>query len=246
MRTFSRLLGFALEHKWQLSGAYVCLFVSSAAFLVVPRLLGDAIDTALEAGGTAKLLWAAGTILGVSVIRGVFAYGQQYLGESLGQKVSYRLRNTFYNHLQGLSFAYFDQQHTGNLMSRATVDVENLRMFISMVLIRSLYLVILLVAVSVILINMNWQLGLLSLSFTPLLIFRSVVVSRYMRVVWVRVQESIGQLTTLLQENLTGARVIRAFGAEGYERRRSSIHRRGRWPRRPLWPTGCELPTPPS
>ncbi len=131
-------------------------------------------------------------------------------------------------------------------MSRATVDVENLRMFISMVLIRSLYLVILLVAVSVILINMNWQLGLLSLSFTPLLIFRSVVVSRYMRVVWVRVQESIGQLTTLLQENLTGARVIRAFGAEGYERRRSSIHRRGRWPRRPLWPTGCELPTPPS
>ena len=212
------MVGFALRHKRRLAAAYVCLIGASASYLAIPRILGYVIDTTLESGVSSRvLLLAAAAVLGVSVVRGIFAFGQTYLGESLSQIVAYDLRNAFYDHLQRLSFAYHDRQHTGNLMSRATADVENVRMFMNMGIVRSLYFLVLLVVISFLLLKMNWQLGLLSLSFVPILMARSVKVSFAMRRIWVQVQESLGQLTTLLQENLAGVRVVKAFAAEEFE-----------------------------
>ena len=220
MRILVRLTGLAWKHKWTLIAAYACLLISSFAFLALPKLLGTAIDSAIKSGLRSSLIYLALAVVGVSAVRGISAFWQTYLGEVLSQKVAYDLRNAFYDRLQHLSFAYHDQQHTGNLMSRATVDVENIRMFINFGLIRTLQVVILLVGVAVIMLTSDWKLALLSLCFTPLLVYRSVVLSRAMRKTWLRIQELLGQMTTVLQENLIGVRVVKSFAAEDYERQK--------------------------
>ena len=164
-----------------------------------------------------SLIWLALAVVLTSSIRGIFAYGQTYLGEALSQKVAYDLRNSFYDSLQRLSFAYHDRQHTGNLMSRATADVEGIRMFINVGLIRSVYTGILLITVSYLLLAMNWQLGVISLSFVPLVAIWTAKISRRLRNIWTRVQAETGQMTTVIQESLTGIKVVKAFGGEELE-----------------------------
>ena len=163
------------------------------------------------------MLRIALVIMGITVVRGVLSFGQNYLGETLGQLVTYDIRNTFYDHVQRLSFAFHDKYHTGNLMSRAVNDVDNVRMFINMGLVRTPYSIALAVLVGVILISMDWKLGLLSVSFMPIVGYHSSVLRLKMRTVWFTVQEKMADMSTVLQENLTGVRVVKAFSSEAYE-----------------------------
>jgi ABC-type multidrug transport system fused ATPase/permease subunit len=220
MHILFRLSGYAFHYRGSLVLAYTCLLGATILSLAIPRLLGITIDTVLSNPSLQTLIWLALAVLLTSTIRGLFAYGQTYIGEALSQKVAYDLRNAFYDRLQRLSFAYHDHQHTGNLMSRATADVEGIRMFINVGLIRSVYTVILLSTVSYLLLTMNWQLGLISLSFIPLVALWTAKVSRRLRTIWTIVQAETGQMTTVIQENLTGMKVVKAFGAEDLEERK--------------------------
>ena len=217
MRILLRLTGYAAQHRGELIAAYVSVVGATLLYLAVPRLLGTAIDEALTQGSGARLWALGGAIVAVTVGRGVFSYYQTYLGETVSQRVAYSLRNAFYDKLQRLSFAFHDREHTGNLMSKGTVDVENIRWFVSMGLIRSINLVLLVLVTAALLLLMDWQLGLVSLFFVPIIAIRAMSVSLRMRLRWRRVQEELGQMTTVLQENLTGMRVVKAFGAEKYE-----------------------------
>ncbi len=163
------------------------------------------------------MLRIALVIMGITVVRGVLSFGQNYLGETLGQLVTYDIRNTFYDHVQRLSFAFHDKYHTGNLMSRAVNDVDNVRMFINMGLVRTPYSIALAVLVGVILVGMDWKLGLLSVSFMPIVGYHSSVLRLKMRTIWFTVQEKMADMSTVLQENLTGVRVVKAFSSEAYE-----------------------------
>ena len=217
MRILLRLTGYAAQHRGELIAAYVSVIGATLLYLAVPRLLGTAIDEALTQGSGTRLWAMGGAIVAVTLGRGVFSYYQTYLGEAVSQRVAYSLRNAFYDKLQRLSFAFHDREHTGNLMSKGTVDVENIRWFVSMGLIRSINLVLMVLVTAALLLLMDWQLGLVSLFFVPIIAIRAVSVSLRMRLRWRRVQEELGQMTTVLQENLTGMRVVKAFGAEKYE-----------------------------
>ena len=222
MRIILRIIGIALRHKWRLAGAYACMAGATAAYLLLPRFIGNAIDKVAEGiqDGNASegpILFITLLILGLFVIRGVLSYGQTYLGENLSQYVAYDIRNGFYDHVQHLSFGFHDRHHTGNLMSRAMTDVENIRMFISVGLVRTPYFVSLFVIIAVILLRLDWRLGLLSTSFMPLVTLQSGLVRLRMRQIWLRVHERMADLSTVLQENLTGVRVVKAFASETYE-----------------------------
>ena len=217
MTVLARLTRHAFRYRRRFLLAYASTFGATAVSLIIPRLLGDAIDTVVTSGVRINLLWMALAIVGVSVVRGVLTYGQGYLGEWVSQRVAYDLRNSFYEKLQRLSFAYHDQQQTGNLMSKATSDIEGVRWFIYLGLLRGAYLGVLFIGVAVLLLTMHWQLGLLSLAFVPIAIWRAIMASRKLRKLWTGVQTSLGELITLLQENLTGARLVRGFGAQDYE-----------------------------
>ncbi len=217
MRVVFRLMKYAFRHKWYLVGAYVAMIASTLSALVVPRMLGEAIDTALASGLQSRLLLLAAVIVLFSLLRGVFSYAQRYLSESLSQRSAYDLREDFFKKLQSMSFGFFDKEQTGNLMSKATQDVEAVRMFISMGMVRGLSIFVMLGAVSVMMATTNWRLAIVSMAFVPLILWRALALSKVLRPTWMRVQEETGALTTVLQENLAGMKVVKAFGARRFE-----------------------------
>ena len=222
MNVIFRIISISLHHKWRLAGAFICMAGATAAFLLLPLFIGNGIGKIAETfkdgdPSDGAILSIVLIILGLSAIRGVLSFGQTYLSESLSQFVAYDIRNTFYNHVQHLSFGFHDRHHTGNLMSRAITDVENIRMFISMGLVRTPYFVSLFVIVAIILLRLDWRLGLLSISFMPIVAIQSSVVRLKMRRIWLSVQEKMADLNIVLQENLTGVRVVKAFASDAYE-----------------------------
>ena len=211
-----------MRHKWRLVGAYLCMAGAVAAYLILPRLFGYAIDwiSGLAESGEfsrSTVLWIVLAILVADIIRGVLSFGQTFLGESLSQVTVYDLRNTFYDHVQHLSFGFHDRQHTGNLMSRAITDVEAIRMFVNVGLVRTPYFVSLFIIVPIILVRLDWPLGLLAISVLPFVAGVSAFVRLQLRHMWLAVQEEMAALSTVLQENLTGVRVVKAFASEGFE-----------------------------
>ena len=188
--------------------------------LVVPRLLGSALDTAVTGGEPNYLYIMAGAIVGAAALRGAAGFGNRYFGEVFSQKMSYDIRNTLYNKLQRLSFSFYDQRQTGELMSRATVDVEAVRMFFSNGLTSMLQMVIMIVGVSVLLLMRNWQLALIVLAFIPPIALLANYLARRLQPVWLKVQELIAALGATLQESLMGVRIVKAFNRQEEENRK--------------------------
>ena len=218
MRILLRILALAWRHPRHIVAAYVFLLGANGFALAVPWLLGTAIDDVLEGGSFRTMLTLAGIILLVNSARGAFSYGQTYLGEWVSQLAAYDLRNMLYAQLQRLSFAFHDTQQTGNLMSKATADVEAVRMFVQTGLLRAVQTFVMLTGAITILMFTNWRLGLVTVAVVPVVIVRSTLVNRALRRIWTHIQEITGVMTTVLQENLSGVRVVRAFGAQDFER----------------------------
>jgi ATP-binding cassette subfamily B protein len=217
MRIFVRVAALFWRYWPRAALAYTCLFAGAVLTILIPRFTGQAIDLALGSGQHSALALLALAILAAGILRSLFSYGQGYLAEFLSNKVAYDLRNTIYNRLQTLSYAFHDRAQTGQLMSRATSDVEAVRMFVGFALLRGFYFVLLMVAITVVLMVLNWKLALISLSVLPFISFRTVVINQKLRVLWMKIQQGIGDLGTILQENLTGVRVVRAFAREDFE-----------------------------
>ena len=217
MRILFRLTRYAFRHRWYLIGAYAAMVASSLSALVIPRMLGEAVDEALVSGLQSRLLQLATVIVLFSLLRGIFSYGQRYLSESLSQRSAYDLREDFFMKLQGMSFGFFDREQTGDLMSRATQDVEAVRTFVSMGMVRGLSIFVTLGAVSALMAVTNWRLTLVCMAFLPLILWRAVVMSRTLRPTWLKVQEETGAMTTVLQENLSGMKVVKSYGARAFE-----------------------------
>lgn len=226
MNILWRIVKRTSKYKGMLFLAYLSVFGVTAMAMFIPRLLGTAVGIILPEEGPVpedaarQLLLLAVAILAANGLRGIFAYGQQYLGESIAQRVAYDLRNEFYDHLQRMSFAFHDREQTGNLMSKATADVEGIRMFIQAGQIRSVYSLSLFIGVGIAMFLLNWELAILSLMFAPLVMWRGSSIIIRLRREWLAVQTELGHMTTVLQENLSGQRVVKAFAAEDHERSR--------------------------
>jgi ATP-binding cassette subfamily B protein len=196
---------------------YFCLLAGAGLALVIPSLTGQAINLALGTKQTHTLVLTALAIGAAGILGSVFAYFQSYNGEYLSQKVAFDLRNKLYNRLQTLSYEFHDRSQTGQLMSRATSDIEGIRGFIGFALLRGVYLLILLIAITVLLFTLNWKLALIGLSVIPFISFLTIVINRTLRLYWMKIQQGLGALGTIVQENLVGAKVVRAFAREDFE-----------------------------
>jgi len=187
----------------------------------------DIVDRPTFEGETSTLAMAAGLILLVAFLRGFSAYGMQFSGEWLSQHVAYDLRNHIYEKLQRLSYAYHDNQQTGQLMSRATQDVEATRMFIQLGALRLLDISLRVTVAAVIMFSTNWLLALVAWSLIPLVAWQSVRIQLKSRRMWMRVQDQLGRVTTVLQENLSGTRVVKAFSREEHENQKFEAEANG-------------------
>jgi len=217
MRIILRLLGFVKKYWQRMLLAFICALASVAFSLAIPRLLGEGVDTVLGYGERSSLIWLAVALLVASGLRGFAGYGYTYFTELVSQRTSYDIRNALYGKLQRLSFAFHDQAQTGELMSRATADVEAIRMFLGMGLLGVFQISILSIGISYILVSLNWRLALLTIPFLVVVGWRVVIVSRLLRPIWLKIQQLVARLGTILEENLTGTRTVKAFAHEQEE-----------------------------
>lgn len=221
-----RIVKLTLVYRWHFSVATVFAASTAVISLFIPQLLGRGVDDALSIikGETASrgeieslLLETALLVILVSGLRGATGFAQMFLGETLSQRVSNRLRMLYFDKLQVLSFSFHDRVHTGQLMSRGLSDIEGVRMFVQSGLVSVVRVVVVLIAAAIFMVQIDLQLALWSLSFVPFMVYRSAKLRLQLRTTWRKIQDALGDLTTTMQENLAGVRVVRAFSAQKYE-----------------------------
>ncbi|MBT3363620.1 MAG: ABC transporter ATP-binding protein [Chloroflexi bacterium] len=223
MITLVRLTGFAKKYWILLLASFICLLATIAFALAMPwflRMAIDTIDPANYQGSRSFLTQMALAVVGASILRGIFAYGQSYLSEVASQKTAYDIRNALYDRLQRLCFSYHDVNQTGQLMSRATADVEAVRMFVSMGLVGLLQYIAMTAGIVTILVIINWQLALMSMAVLPVIAAVAIFLNKRMRPIWTGIQQMIGKLGIILEENLTGVTIVKAFSRQKDESRK--------------------------
>ena len=218
MRILLRLAGFGLTYKRYLVLALVSLVSANILALTIPLVIGRSVDYVLEESQKDTLIWMALLLFGLAILRGIFSYGQQFFAEALSHQAAYNLRNQLLEKLQGLSFSFYDKRKTGDLMSLVTYDVESTRMFISFGLTRFFQLSIIILGVIPLLLITHLELGLVAIVAIPFTLYSSARIGTKLRVIWNSVQLKMAELTTVLQENLTGIRVVKSLGAEEFQK----------------------------
>ncbi len=166
------------------------------------------------------ILWATVVIVVFAIARGLFSFAQNFASQSLSENIAFDLRNDIFSKIQRLSFSYHDRNRTGQLMVRATDDVERLRIFIGQGLLMALQSLILLVGTLVILFFTNLQLTLVVLPLLPVAMIIFMIFGAIAQPMFVEVQQRLSHVNTVLQENLSGLKVVKAFTTEPREQER--------------------------
>jgi len=217
--------------------AYASLFISTLAQLMVPQLVQATIDAITRGGALAVpattapppftradletwLIASAVGIVGFAAMRGLFAFTQSYNAERASQGVAFDLRNELFAKIQRLSFSYHDQNQTGQLMIRATDDVEKTRLFIGQGLMMVLQAFLLLFGTLIVLWLTNVPLTLVILPTLPIALVLFMAFGAVAQPLFTRVQQKLSTLNTILQENLAGIKVVQAFVREPNEQAR--------------------------
>ncbi|PID85513.1 MAG: ABC transporter ATP-binding protein [Chloroflexi bacterium] len=173
------------------------------------------LDNALAA-----LFWAIITIIVFAIARGLLSFAQSYLSQALSQNIAFELRQDLFNKIQRLSFSYHDKNRTGQLMIRATDDVEKLRLFIGQGMLMALQALLLLTCTLIILFLTNWRLMLVILPVLPIALIVFMVFGAVAQPLFSEAQRRLSRLNTILQENLAGLKVVKAFATEPQEKER--------------------------
>ncbi|HSJ52625.1 MAG TPA: ABC transporter ATP-binding protein, partial [Anaerolineae bacterium] len=168
-------------------------------------------------GAVSVILWGAVAMVAVALFRALFSFTQAYWAAKASQNVAYDLRGALYQKIQQLSFGYHDRAQTGQLLTRATSDVDRVQMFVGQGFIMFLTALLMIAGSLILLFSLDWQLSLIMLVLMPLTMAVFVHFARRARPMFMRVQQFIARLNTVLQENLAGVRVVQAFAREPYE-----------------------------
>ncbi len=176
-----------------------------------------------QSGATGALITIGVGILGFAILRALFSFSQQFNAERLSQNLAFDFRNELFAKIQRLSFSYHDRNQTGQLMIRATDDVEKVRLFIGQGLIMTLQAFILLIGTLIVLWFTNHQLTLVILPILPIALVVFMVFGALAQPLFMRVQQRLSTVNTILQENLAGFKVVKAFAREPQEQKRFTV-----------------------
>lgn len=207
-----------LRNYWPVAlGGVIALLIVNLANLIAPQLLRLLIDRGIASLDLGYVIEIAAALIGVAAIRGLFNFLQGYWSEVASQGVAYDLRNTIFEKLQKLSFSYHDRSQTGKLMTRMTSDVELVRLFVGRGALMLSSAVLMLMGTLGFMFWMNWRLALVIFIVVPLIFMLFSIFVRRIMPVSISVQQKLGALNSILQENLAGMRVVKAFAREAYE-----------------------------
>jgi ABC-type multidrug transport system fused ATPase/permease subunit len=216
MRTFRRLLGFLRPYRAQLWGSLVFAWAAMGMTVLIPWLVGRAVNV-IRDGEQPDLLPLALAIVGASILRLGLTVVRRVVAGKVSLAVEFDLRQQFYAHLQKLDLGFFDGQQTGQLMSRATVDLQAIRFFLGYGLIFITQNLLTITLAGAVMIAINPLLALIALAPAPFIVY---VASRYNRVsrpALQEVQQRIAELTAEAEENVSGIRIVKAFAREEHQ-----------------------------
>ena len=233
-RLMGQLIG---KNKYLFIGAAACTLMSVVMDYITPLLLAETLDYYLSdkpssmpafinawvdsLGGPAFMvrnLWIVGLILVVlNIVGGVFSYGKARLQSMAGENVALDLRERLYHHIQHLPFSYHVKAETGDLIQRCTSDVDTVRKTLANQLMAIFWSVLMVAVALFVLFTRDWKLALISMVMVPALFIFAYMFFNWVHKSFTRVDEAEGKMSAVLQENLTGVRVVRAFGQQQYE-----------------------------
>jgi ABC-type multidrug transport system fused ATPase/permease subunit len=212
MPTFRRLLGFLRPYRVGVSWSFALAALAMGTGVLIPYLVGRTVDDIR--GGRVNLWPLAGAILGAAALRFALSAARRLVAGRVSLGVEFDLRNRVYAHLQSLELAFFDEQQTGQLMSRSTVDLQSVRFFLGYGLIFMAQSALTILIAGGVMFGVNPVLALVTLAPTPFVVWVAFVYGRKNRPASQEVQQRIAELTAEAEENVSGVRVVKAFAQE--------------------------------
>ncbi len=222
-RTFARLLGFLRPYRGSLIVSAVLAVLSQGGAIAVALLSGAVVNTLRGDRNGTTLALEIGGIVVVGVAKALFMVGRRLISGRQALAVEYDIRDGLYAHLLRLSFRFYDRHQTGQLMSRATVDLQTVRFFLGYGLIFLVQHVITVVAVTAVLFVIDWRLALIALAITPPLVAVAYRYSSVSHPVLRDVQQRLADVATVAEESIVGVHVVKSFAQE--ERRQARFER---------------------
>jgi ABC-type multidrug transport system fused ATPase/permease subunit len=222
-KTFVRLLTFLEPYKASLGVSTVLAVLSQAAAIAVVLLVGEAIAGIEDERGTDDLAWVVAAIVAVGIVKAALMWGRRIISGRQALGIEKDMRESLYAHLLRLSFGFYDRHQTGQLMSRATVDLQSVRFFLGFGLIFFFQHVLTIVSVTAVLLVIEWRLALIALAITPVIVAVAYRYSHVSHPVLREVQNKLGDVATVTEESIVGVHVVKAFAQE--ERRQRQFER---------------------
>ena len=215
--TFARLLGFLRPYKISLVVSTMLAVASQGAQIALVWVTAHAIDDAITPRDAGKLWTYVWAIIGLGALRAIFMAGRRLLSGKQALAVEMDLREGLYAHLVRLSFGFYDRHQTGQLMSRATVDLQGVRFFLGYGLIFFFQNVLTVLSVTVVLFFFEWKLALIVLAITPVLVVLAYRYSHVTHPTLRDVQQKLADVATVAEENIVGVHVVKSFAQEPQE-----------------------------
>jgi ATP-binding cassette subfamily B protein len=214
LRTFVRLLSFLRSYRLSLAASMLLAVAAQASGIAIPWLTGRVIDDAIPQEDTGELILLVVLVAVFGLAKALFQVGRRFLAGKQSLGVEFDMRGALYGRLLRLSFRFFDTHQTGQLMSRATVDLQNVRFFLGYGLIFLTQHILTVVGVTAILFVIHWELALIALAITPVIVAVAWRYSHVSHPVLRDVQQRIADMTTVAEESIVGVNVIKAFAQE--------------------------------
>jgi ATP-binding cassette, subfamily B, bacterial MsbA len=217
---WGRLFGYLKPYKGRMTLAILALLLSSGFGLAFPLVIVRLLDSATKAKDFGPLNLLAATLVGIFLMQGLFSFFQSYLLSYIGERIVYDLRTTLYRHLHTLSLDFYSVRRVGDLVSRLSSDVTQMRTMLTSNLTMLLSQVLTLVGSVAILLTLNARFTLFILALTPVLIGIAFIFGRRIQKGSTRIQDQLADSTVVAEEGLQGIRVVKSFAREGYETQR--------------------------
>jgi ABC-type multidrug transport system fused ATPase/permease subunit len=221
--TLARLLGFLRPYRWSLLVSIVLAVASQAAAVAIAFLTGAAFEQVIETKDRRGLWFLVGAVLLVGLARALFMVGRRLISGRQALGVEFDLRNALYSKLVRLSFGFYDRHQTGQLMSRATVDLQSVRFFLGYGLIFFFQHVLTIVGVTAVMFVVNWRLALAATAITPAIVVLAYRYSSVSHPILREVQQKMGEVATVAEENIVGVHVVKSFAQEPQEQRKFEV-----------------------
>ena len=226
MTLYLRILSYIKPYMHRLIFAMFCTIMAAAGNLYIPWIIKDMIEEVLADKNGTMLNWIAASIIAIFVVRGLFWYGQNYLMSYVGQSVIIDIRAAVFKKLQRLSVSFYDKNKTGTIMSYVTNDVNALQSAMVENTIEMITEGFILIGSVVAMIYLDWRLTLFTVCTFPVVLWFMEFFGKKIRKTGGRIQECTADITSVLQESVASARVIKSFVREDYEVDRFDVENR--------------------